>query len=247
MPPIERHGRPLHLRHRRRSYTIKWDDGDTDPTGSSPSTTSTISPRLQVDRRRNRAGRGQVDRRAHRHGGQICASCFCEGDMGVTCPRPARRRRQCANQLAWDTSRCRRHLLAGRGQQRPAVPRYSVGRAIRIAHGGTAAPAALLLAPTGSARRTTSTACSGSPTGKAPLKFDLAYGIEDTGFANTPMADIATCPAIDQRRRHLQLRLGHLGAGQHQVVLGGSRSPTPTAPPRSPIRTSASPCSTRAA
>ena len=94
---------------------------------------------------------------------------------------------------------------------------------MRIAHGGTPAPAAMIVRPDGFGAWDTIYHLQWLADGKPPLTFDLAYGLEDTGTALDAERHIATGLTTDaQRRRHLRLRLGRVGAGQQQGLLGAA-------------------------
>ncbi|MDB4964331.1 MAG: hypothetical protein JWN44_20 [Myxococcales bacterium] len=177
------------------SYTIQWVDGDTDPTGRFTIYYLDHQPTFQVTVDEIEQGAAtKVDDPINKAGG-FFASCFCSPDMGVTCPTDVRDPNgNCGNKLVWNTSALPQgtYWLVAVNNDPPFHVYNSSGGPVRVAHGGTAAPAAVIVRPDGLGAWDKVYHLQWIAEGKAPLKFDLAYGLEDTGFANAPSADIAT-------------------------------------------------------
>lgn len=176
------------------SYTIKWVDGDTDPTGKFTFYYLDHQPTFQVTVDEIEQGVGTKINEPINLAGGYFASCFCSGDMGVTCPPDVRDSAgNCANELTWNTSAmpAGTYWLVAVNNDPPFHVYNPSGAPVRIAHGGTAAPAAIIVRPDGLGAWDNIYHLQWLASGKAPLTFDLAYGLEDTGFANTTMAEIA--------------------------------------------------------
>lgn len=75
---------------------------------------------------------------------------------------------------------------------------------MRVVHGGTPLPAALIVRPDGFGAWDTSYHLQWIADGKAPLSFKLEYGLEDTGTALMPSATIAS---ISQLGNNLAYRV----------------------------------------
>jgi hypothetical protein len=183
------------------SFTVQWTDGDSDPTGRFTFYYLDHQPTFQVTVDDIEGGLGhKIDDLNNMNGGYF-ASCYCSGDAGVTCPPDVRDPAgNCANQLVWNTS-----MLAAGTYWLVAVnndPPFHVynggGAPVRIAHGGTALPAAIIIRPDGYGAWDKSYHLQWLADGKAPLTFDLSYGLEDTGSALTPIGPIASAVAATQ-------------------------------------------------
>ena len=165
------------------SYPISWEDGDVDPTGRFFFYFLDHQPSYAV-------GAGDVENLATpalavggdgKTGVNMWASCTCDADAGVVCPDLGGSR-PCDNSFVWDTRGIANGtywILAVNND--PPFHVYSSGNSpIRIAHNGAApTPAAIVLRPDGYGSFDTSYRVQWAATGKAPLKFDLAYGIDD--------------------------------------------------------------------
>ena len=169
------------------SYTIIWQDGDTDPTGRFVFWYLDHHPTFQVsvdEIENGSVGAIKINDAINLAGG-YWVSCFCSPDAGVVCPTdPRSATGNCANQFTWSTSA----LPAGAYwivavNTDPPFHVYNAALApVIVAHGGVAPPAAIFIRPDGYGAYDTSFRAQWIATGKAPLKFDLAYGID--AFAN---------------------------------------------------------------
>jgi MYXO-CTERM domain-containing protein len=168
-------------------YTVVWQDGDTDPTGRFVFWYMDHHPTFQVSVDQiedGSVGAIQINDAINLAGG-YWVSCFCSPDAGVTCPSdPRSATGNCANQFSWDTST----LTPGAYwivavNTDPPFHIYNAALApLIVVHGGTAPPAAIFIRPDGYDAYDTRFRAQWLATGKAPLKFDLAYGVE--AFAN---------------------------------------------------------------
>ena len=184
------------------SYTITWADGDTDPTGRFTFYYMDHQPTFQVGPDDIESGglATKIDDPSNLNGG-FYASCFCANDLGVTCPTddagvpvvrdPAG---NCANQVTWNTSAIApgTYWIIAVNNDPPFHVYYASNAPIRVAHGGTPLPAALIVRPDGFGAWDTSYHLQWLADGKPPLSFDLAYGLEDTGTALMPQTPLAS-------------------------------------------------------
>jgi len=181
------------------SYTVVWSDGDIDPTGRFTFYYLDHQPTFEVTPDDIETGgiATKIDDPINNSGGYF-ASCYCSGDQGVTCPDgtgvvmrdPAT---TCANQITWNTSAIPpgTYWIVAVDNDPPFHVYYSATAPLRVAHGGTPLPAALILRPDGIGAWDTSYHLQWIADGKAPLSFKLEYGLEDTGTALMPQALIA--------------------------------------------------------
>lgn len=178
------------------SFTVKWDDGDTDPTGRFTFYYMDHEPTFQVTVDDIVNGLATIIPDTINQNGGYFASCVCSMDMGVTCPPDVRDPNgNCANQLVWNTSALPRGtywLIAVNND--PPFHVYNAGNApVLVSHTGeTAPPAVLIVRPDGFGAWDQSYQLQWLATGKAPLTFDLSYGIEDTGKALTTIGTVAS-------------------------------------------------------
>jgi hypothetical protein len=178
------------------SYTVTWSDGDTDPTGRFTFYYMDHQPTFQVSADDVETGgiATKIDDPVNNSGGYF-ASCYCEGDQGVTCLDMARDpATNCANQIVWNTSGIApgTYWVVAVNNDPPFHVYYPTNAPIRVSHGGQPLPAALIVRPDGFGAWDTMYHLQWLADGKAPLTFDLAYGVEDTGTALTPSGTIAT-------------------------------------------------------
>ena len=178
------------------SYTVTWDDGDADPTGRFTFYYMDHQPTFQVTADDVETGgiATKIDNPDNLSGG-FFASCYCEGDQGVTCPVVTRDPAgNCANQVTWNTTSIAAgtYWIIAVNNDPPFHVYYPSNAPIRVSHGGTPLPAAVIVRPDGFGAWDTSYHLQWLADGKAPLTFALAYGLEDTGTALMPQTDIAT-------------------------------------------------------
>jgi hypothetical protein len=177
------------------SYTIQWTDGDIDPTGRFTFYYMDHEPTFQVgpDEIEQTLGHKIVD--GVNDSGGYFASCICSTDLGVTCPPDIRDPNgNCANQLVWNTSGLApgTYWLVAVNNDPPYHTWNVSGAPVRVVHGGTPPPAAIILRPDGFGAFDKGYHLQWLGDGKAPLRFDLAYGLEDTGAGNTIIGDIGS-------------------------------------------------------
>lgn len=187
------------------SYTVTWDDGDNDPTGRFTFYYMDHQPTFQVSADDVETGgiATKIDDPINTSGG-FFASCYCDGDQGVTCPMVVRDPAgNCANQVTWNTSAIApgTYWIVAVNNDPPFHVYYPSSAPIRVSHGGTPLPAALIVRPDGFDQWDTTYHLQWLADGKPPLSFALAYGLEDTGTALMPQAPIASglmpAPAAD--------------------------------------------------
>jgi hypothetical protein len=177
------------------SYTVTWVDGDSDPTGRFTFYYMDHQPTFQVSADEVETGgiATKIDDPVNTTGGYF-ASCYCEGDQGVTCPNVVRDPNgNCANQITWNTSAIApgTYWIVAVNNDPPFHVYYPSNAPIRVAHGGTPLPAAVIVRPDGFEAWDTTYHLQWLADGKPPLSFALAYGLEDTGTALTPQTQIA--------------------------------------------------------
>ncbi|MCU1278639.1 MAG: hypothetical protein JWM53_2185, partial [bacterium] len=134
------------------SFTIKWDDGDNDPTGRFTFYYLDHQPTFQVSADDIEGGLGTKIDDPNNLSGGFFASCYCEGDQGVTCPTITRDPAgNCANQVTWNTSGIApgTYWIVAVNNDPPFHVPYTANAPIRVVHGGTALPAALIIRPDG--------------------------------------------------------------------------------------------------
>src|SRR5262249_52909520 len=120
---------------------------------------------------------------------------ICSTDLGVTCPPdPRDPGGNCANQLVWNTSGLApgTYWLVAVNHDPPYYTWNVSGAPVRVVHGGTAPPAAVILRPDGFGAFDKTYHIQWLADGKAPLRFDLAYGLEETGAGNAIVGDIGS-------------------------------------------------------
>jgi hypothetical protein len=175
------------------SYLVTWNDGDADPTGRFTFYYMDHQPTFQVSADEIEAIATKIDEPSNVSGG-FFASCYCEGDQGVTCPNVVRDPGgNCANQITWNTSGLApgTYWVVAVNNDPPFHVYYATNAPIRVAHGGPALPAAVIVRPDGYGAWDTSYHLQWLADGKPPLTFDLAYGLEDTGTALMPQTQLA--------------------------------------------------------
>jgi hypothetical protein len=181
------------------SITVTWADGDTDPTGRFTFYYMDHQPTFTVSADDIESGIAtKIDDPVNLSGGYF-ASCYCEGDQGVTCPMIVRDPNgNCANQITWNTSAIApgTYWVVAVNNDPPFHTYYPTNAPIRVVHGGTPLPATVIVRPDGYGAWDTSYHLQWLADGKAPLAFDLQYGLEDTGTALMPQAALAQGLAI---------------------------------------------------
>jgi hypothetical protein len=187
------------------SYTIKWADGDTDPTGRFTFFYMDHEPTFQVDVD-NIDGGGLatlIDDSASatpiNTNGGFWASCYCSADQGVTCPVVTRDPSgNCANQFTWDTSGMApgTYWLVAVNNDPPFHVYYPSNSPIRIAHGGTPLPAVVIMRPDGIGAWDTTYHLQWLADGTPPLTFGLQYGLEDTTTSLMPQSPLASALSL---------------------------------------------------
>ena len=178
------------------SYTVTWTDGDADPTGRFTFYYMDHQPTFQVSADDVETGgiATKIDDPVNNSGGYF-ASCYCEGDQGVTCPDLGRDTTgNCANQIVWNTSAVApgTYWVVAVNNDPPFHVYYPTNVPIRVSHGGQPLPAAVIVRPDGFGAWDKTYHLQWLADGKSPLTFDLEYGFEDTGTALTPSGTIAT-------------------------------------------------------
>ena len=178
------------------SYTVTWTDGDTDPTGRFTFYYMDHQPTFSVSADDVETGgiATRIDDPINNSGG-FFASCYCDGDQGVTCPVVTRDPAgNCANQVTWNTSAIPpgTYWIVAVNNDPPFHVYYPSKAPIRVVHGGTPLPAALIVRPDGFGAWDTSYHLQWIADGKAPLSFKLEYGLEDVGSALMPSQTIAS-------------------------------------------------------
>jgi hypothetical protein len=176
------------------SIVITWSDGDADPTGRFTFYYIDHQPNFEITADDIEAGLAtKIDDPVNLAGGYF-ASCYCEGDQGVTCPMVTRDPAgNCANQITWTTSTIApgTYWIVAVNNDPPFHTAYTSNAPVRVAHGGTPLPAALVVRPDGYGAWDKSYHLQWLADGRAPLSFDLAYGLEDTGVAQEVPTAIA--------------------------------------------------------
>ncbi len=181
------------------SMTVMWQDGDNDPTGRFffyyldhaptfqvlPADIETMASPVKATAADTVAGMNTPV--------AMWTGCTCSNDAGVVCP-DAGAVRDCRNQFDWDTSQ----IAAGTYwliavNDDPPYHVYSIGLApVRIAHGGASLPpAAMILRPDGFGSFDKSYRVQWYTAGKAPLKIDLAFGLDEEGSVFGPVTSLA--------------------------------------------------------
>jgi hypothetical protein len=176
------------------SYVVTWVDGDTDPTGQFVFYYLDHHPTFQVSADEIQMIGTRIDDPVNNTGGYY-ASCYCSGDLGVTCPMVTRdMATNCANQITWNTGAVApgTYWLVAVNNDPPFHTYYASNAPLRVAHGGTPLPAVLIIRPDGYGSWDTTYHLQWMADGKGPLTFDLQYGLEDTTTSLTPQATIAT-------------------------------------------------------
>jgi hypothetical protein len=113
----------------------------------------------------------------------------------VTCPMVVRDPAgNCANQVMWNASAIApgTYWIIAVNNDPPFHVYYSSNAPIRVAHGGTPLPSAVIVRPDGYGAWDTSYHLQWLADGPPPLTFDLAYGLEDTGTALMPQTPLAS-------------------------------------------------------
>lgn len=185
------------------SFTIVWDDGDTDPTGRFTFYYLDHEPTYQVtvDDLTTGGLATVIEDPINKTGGYF-ASCTCSMDMGVVCPPDVRDPNgNCANQLVWNTSALAKgtYWVIAVNDDPPFHVYYAANAPVVVAHGGeTPPPAVVVVRPDGFGAWDQSYRLQWLAFGKAPLTFALSYGIEDTGSALQIAGDIADPVQVTQ-------------------------------------------------
>ena len=192
---------PFTLATADQSFTIHWEDGDTDPTGRFIFYYLDHEPTFQVtvDDLTTGGLATKIDDPTNVASGYY-ASCTCSADMGVTCPPVTRDPNgNCANQLVWNTSALPKgtYWIVAVNDDPPFHVYNAANAPVVVAHpGDTAPPAVVVVRPDGFGAWDRSYRLQWLAFGKAPLTFDLSYGIEDTGKALQIAGDIATAAQV---------------------------------------------------
>ena len=180
-----------------RSITVTWSDGDRDPTGRFTFYHLDHEPTFQVGVDDIEASLAKkIDDPINNSGGYF-ASCVRAMDAGVTCSPIVRDPAgNCANQIVWNTAAvpAGTHWLVAVNND-PPFHVYNASLApVRVVHGAaTPAPAVLVVRPDGTGAWDRSYHLQWLADGKAPLSFELSYGVEAAGAAAlTPAGSIAT-------------------------------------------------------
>jgi hypothetical protein len=185
------------------SLEIMWDDGDTDPTGRFTFYYLDHEPTydVTVDDLTTGGLATKIDDTINLAGGYY-ASCTCSMDMGVTCPVVVRDPNgNCANQFVWNTSALPKgtYWLIAVNDDPPFHVYNAADVPVVVAHGGEAPPPAVVVVrPDGFGAWDKGYRLQWLAFGKAPLTFDLSYGIEDTGKALQIAGDIAVPATVTQ-------------------------------------------------
>jgi len=160
------------------SFRVAWSDGDIDPTGKFDFYYLPYQPHYQV-------GAAWIEQNATplNEVGQVgtaparrWVACTCNADLGVSCPDLGPR--PCDNELLWDTSGIApgAYFIIAVNQDDPFLTFSPADGPVIISHGGTAPPAVVVLRPDGMGTFDKSYDTRWFAVGKAPLKFDIAYG-----------------------------------------------------------------------
>jgi hypothetical protein len=179
------------------SFPIAWEDGDTDPTGHFTFYYMDHNPSFQVLYTDIETIAQPVKELGSADAGPVAiyAGCTCipDGDAGLSCPDLGASR-DCRNGFTWDTS----GVAAGTWwvvavNNDPPYHVYAVsGAPVRVQHGGAQLPpAALVLRPDGIGSFDKSYRVQWLATGKAPLKIDLSYGLDEPGLVLGPTMSLA--------------------------------------------------------
>ncbi len=183
------------------SFVITWTDGDMDPTGRFTFYYMDHQPTFQVDVSNidpMPTIATIIDDQVNTTGG-YWTSCFCSADQGVTCPVVTRDPAgNCANQITWDTSAIApgTYWIVAVNNDPPFHVYYPSNAPIRVSHGATPLPAALIVRPDGFGAWDTSYHLQWLADGKPPLTFGLQFGLEDTGTSLMPQTPIASALSL---------------------------------------------------
>jgi hypothetical protein len=173
--------------------TVTWEDGDNDPTGRFYFYYIDHCPSFDVPVTDIESTLAT----AIPDGNGVWASCVCNPDagMGVTCPDAGPTGRDCRNAITWDTTSVPTGtywIVAVNND--PPYHVYSVsGSPVQVtAAGDQTPPAAIVLRPDGYNAYDKSYRVQWFAVGTPPLKFDLAYGIEDPALVLGPTTSLGT-------------------------------------------------------
>jgi hypothetical protein len=173
------------------SFTVRWVDGNVDPTGRfsfyyldhQPASQLTTNDVLEIA---TPIPGASGDR-------SIWIACSCDGDAGVICPDAGSRVGLCDDEFVWDTSA----LSAGTFwviayNEDPPFRIYSTAEGpVRVAHAGAPLPPAVaVVLPDGIGAYDQSYRVQWIAVGQAPFRFDLFYG------ENTPTGVLAAPTAL---------------------------------------------------
>jgi hypothetical protein len=179
------------------SFTVAWEDGDLDPSGrfqfyfidhqlnfqTDPSTIPTI-------------GTPAVGAPAD----GIYAGCNCDQMTGLGCDSGVR---DCRNSFSWDTSALQpgAYWVVTVNNDPPYFQFSSASGPVRVAHGGSPPPAAVIVRPDGYGSHVGTYKLQWVAAGDAPLKFDLSYGVATPEQINDPplplASDLSPAPGTD--------------------------------------------------
>lgn len=193
---------PLTVASADASFSVTWSDGDMDPTGKFIFYYLDHQPTFAV-----RAEDIETIATAAEEVGkpgklvQIYASDSCTDGPGVVCPDAGVR--DARNGFMWNTQNvpAGTYWLIAINDDPPFKIYNPSDTPVRVAHGGTAPPAIVVLRPDGFGSFDKSYSVQWFATGKAPLKFDLSYGSGEAGEALNPVSvigkDVATTANLD--------------------------------------------------
>lgn len=187
------------------TFAPAWDDGDNDPTGNFAFYYLDHQPTFQLlaifPQNLNlltKTTATSTDPAHNESPVSIFAGCDCNPDAGVggspiVCP-DAGGPRDCRNNFTWDTSAvpAGSYWIVAVNNDDPLHLASVSNGPVRISHGGEPPPAVIVLRPDGFNSFDKSYRVQWAATGKAPLKFDLAYGLDDTAAVLMPPTPLAT-------------------------------------------------------
>lgn len=208
--PMVTHGEPrdtvapFTLATADQTFTISWEDGDSDPTGRFIFYWMDHAPTFQVTIDDvTKGGLAHLIEDPINQATGYYASCTCNMDLGVDCPPGSRDPKgNCANQFVWNTAKLPKgsYWIIAVNDDPPFHVYNAAGAPVAIAHGGeTPPPAAIVVRPDGIGLARTSYRLQWLAFGKPPLRFDLSYGIEEPGRASQPVGPIAMPAAATQQ------------------------------------------------
>jgi MYXO-CTERM domain-containing protein len=176
------------------AFNVTWDDGDNDPTGNFSFYYTDHQPTFQLLaiypmnlNLLTPIAAATGDPGTQYTPVSIFAGCDCNPDAGIAgspivCP-DAGGPRDCRNSFMWDTSKVTTpgsYWIVAVNNDDPLHLASVANGPVRIAHGGNPPPAVIVLRPDGFNSFDKTYRVQWAATGTAPLKFDLAYGLDDT-------------------------------------------------------------------